>query len=262
LLALSVVTPSFGSGRFIAEMLESVAALRTPHEHLVMDGGSRDGTVEVLKGRDDSRLIWVSERDRGQTHAVNKGLERASGDLCAWLNADDAYNADVVDRAVALLAERPDIDLLYGGIQFTDESGRVRRTYVPAEPSFRRYLFCGDYIPTPTFVFRRSLLGETGLLDERWVDAADYDFYLRLMHGRRVHRFPEPLVRFRYHGGSKTGRDAMKAQDEALQIRLRWARHGRDTAVMRGFDALKRAVLPRISGWPEPYDALRSRGAE
>jgi glycosyltransferase involved in cell wall biosynthesis len=259
---LSVVTPSYGSGRFIAETLDSVAALRTPHEHLVMDGGSQDDTVALLRRRDDPGLSWVSEPDRGQTHAVNKGLERATGDLCAWLNADDAYNPEVVDRAIALLAERPDIDLLYGGIQFTDEHLTVRRTYIPAEPSFHRYLFFGDYIPTPTFIFRRSLLEDTGLLDERWVDAADYDFYLRLMHGRRVHRFPEPLVRFRYHSGSKTARDAMKAQGEAMQIRLLWARNGRDRAIMRGFDSLKRAVLPRISGWPEPYGALRSRGAE
>jgi glycosyltransferase involved in cell wall biosynthesis len=261
-MRLSIVTPSFGSARFIGETLDSVAALNSPHEHLVIDGGSTDGTVELLKARSDPWLVWVSETDRGQTHAVNKGLERASGDLCAWLNADDAYNPEVVDRAIELLAERPDIDLLYGGIQFTDETGRVRRTYVPAEPSFRRYLFLGDYISTPTFIFRRSLLAETGLLDERWVDAADYDFYLRLMHRRRVHRFPEPLVRFRHHPDSKTARDAMKAQDEAMQIRLLWARNGRDRAAMLGFDALKRAVLPRISGWPEPYDAVRSRGAE
>jgi glycosyltransferase involved in cell wall biosynthesis len=255
---LSVVTPSFRSAPFIGETLDSVAALRTPHEHVVIDGGSQDGTVELLRARDDGDLVWVSERDRGQTHAVNKGLERATGDVCAWLNADDAYNAEAVDRAVALLASRPDIDLLYGGIQFTDEHLQVRRTYVPAEPSFHRYLFFGDYIPTPTFIFRRSLLASSGLLDERWVDAADYDFYLRLMHGRRVHRFPEPLVRFRFHPGSKTARDAMKAQDEAMAIRLRWARNGRDRAIMRGFDSAKRAILPRISGWPEPYGALRS----
>lgn len=257
-MLLSVVTPAFDAGAFIASTLDSVAALRTPHEHLVIDGGSQDGTVELLRGRDDPRLTWVSEPDRGQTHAVNKGLERATGDLCAWLNADDAYNPEAVDRAVALLAEHPEIDLLYGGIQFTDEHLEVRRTYVPAGPSFRRYLFLGDYIPTPTFIFRRSLLAGSGLLDERWVDAADYDFYLRLMHDRRVARFPEPLVRFRFHPGSKTARDAMKAQDEAMQIRLRWARNASDRAVMRGFDALKRAVLPRISGWPEPYGRLRS----
>ena len=257
-MKLSVVTPSYGSAPFIEETLDSVAALRTPHEHLVIDGGSEDGTIEVLSARDDPALAWVSEPDRGQTHAVNKGLERATGDVCAWLNADDAFNAEAVDRAVGILAARPEIDILYGGIQFTDTDLQVKRTYIPAGPSFHRYLFLGDYIPTPTFIFRRSLLAETGLLDERWVDAADYDFYLRLMHRRAVHRFEEPLVRFRFHLASKTGRDAMVAQEEAMQIRLLWARNGRDRAVMQGFDGLKRAVLPRISSWPEPYGRLRS----
>ena len=257
-MVLSVVTLAFNAAPYIDATLDSVAALRTPHEHIVIDGGSRDGTADLLASRDDAALTWVSEPDRGQTHAVNKGLERVTGDLCAWLNADDAYNPEAVDRAVDLLARRPDVDVLYGGIQFTDERLEVRRTYIPAEPSFGRYLFFGDYIPTPTFIFRRALLADAGLLDERWVDAADYDFYLRLMHRRRVHRFPEPLVRFRFHPGSKTARDALKAQDEAMQIRLLWARNARDRAIMRGFDSLKRAVLPRISGWPEPYDRLRS----
>jgi hypothetical protein len=90
------------------------------------------------------------------------------------------------------------------------------------------------------------------------VDAADYDFYLRLIRGRRVERFAEPLVRFRFHRASKTGRDAMVAQEEAMQIRLMWARNGLDRTVMRGFDSLKRAVLPRISSWPDPYGRLRS----
>lgn len=261
-MRLSVITPSFNSGRFIEETLDSVAGLRTPHEHIVIDGGSDDGTVDLLRRREDPCLAWISEPDRGQTEAVNKGLGRASGDLCAWLNADDTYNPAVVDRAVQFLASRRDVDVLYGGIQFTDEQLRVRRTYVPARPSFGRYLFLGDYIPTPTFIFRRALLAESGLLDERWVDAADYDFYLRLLHTRHVERFPEPLVRFRFHSGSKTGRDAMKAQGEAMEIRLRWARGARDRAVMKGFDAAKRAILPRISKWPAPYDAVRSRGAE
>lgn len=261
-MLLSVVTPVFNAASYIEETLDSVAALKTPHEHIVVDGGSQDATVDILRGRDDASLVWLSEPDRGQTHAVNKGLERACGELCGWLNGDDRYNPEAVDRAVALLDQQPETDLLYGGIQFTDAGGRVRRTYIPAPPSFARYLFFGDYIPTPTFIFRRSVLADTGLLDEHWVDAADYDFYLRLMHCRRVQRFPEPLVRFRYHAASKTARDAMRAQGEAMEIRLHWARGPRDRAIMRGFDAMKRAVLPRISGWPEPYGALRSRGAE
>jgi glycosyltransferase involved in cell wall biosynthesis len=259
---LSVVTPSFEAAAYIAETLRSVAALSTPHEHIVIDGGSTDATVDILRRGDRDGLDWVSEPDRGQTHAVNKGLARASGEVCGWLNGDDAYIPEAVDRALARMERDDGVDVVFGGIHFTDESGRTRRVYQPGAYSWTRYLFIGDYIPTPTFLFRRRLLAETGLLDERWVDAADYDFYLRLLHGRRVLRWPEPLVRFRYHPGSKTARDAMRAQREALAIRLQWARGARDRALMVGFDAAKRAILPRISGWPEPYGRVRSRGAE
>lgn len=261
-MLLSVVTPSFNSGEFISETLDSVAALRTPYEQWVIDGGSTDATIALLESREDPALHWVSEPDRGQTHAVNKGLERATGDVCGWLNADDTYIPEAVDRALDHMDSHPEVDVVFGGVHFTDGEARTRRVYVPGAYSWPRYLFLGDYIPTPTFLFRRSLLEETGLLHESWVDAADYDFYLRLLHGRRVERIPEPLVRFRYHEGSKTARDAMKAQGEAAQIRLQWARGHRDRLIMVGFDSAKKAILPRVSGWPEPYGKVRSRGAE
>ncbi len=261
-MLFSVVTPARNAGRYLPDALDSVAALRTPHEHVVIDGGSDDGTVELLRARSDPALTYVSEPDRGQTHAVNKGLARARGDVLGWLNADDAYLPDAVDRALDRFARDPALMSVFGGIRFADADGRVRRTYVPGPWSFGRYLFLGDYVPTPAILFRRAALERAGPLDERWEDAADYDLYLRMLHRARVERVPEPLVRFRYHPDSKTARDAMKAQGEALEIRLRWARGRRDRAVMLGFDALKRAVLPRVSAWPAPYGRLRSRGAE
>jgi glycosyltransferase involved in cell wall biosynthesis len=258
----SVVTPVRDGAEYLAEALDSVAALRTPHEHVVVDGGSTDGTADLLAARRDESLVWRSEPDRGQTHAVNKGLALARGDVIGWLNADDAYVPGAVDRALDVFAREPAVAVVFGGISFTDAAGRVRRTHVPGHWSFGRYLFLGDYVPTPSILFRRSALDRTGPLDERWEDAADYDLYLRMMHRARVERVAEPLVRFRYHGGSKTARDAMKAQREALEIRLRWARGRRDRAIMLGFDALKRAILPRISSWPEPYGRVRAWGAE
>jgi glycosyltransferase involved in cell wall biosynthesis len=249
----SVITPVYNQARYLPEALDSVARLRTPHEHIVVDGGSDDGTVAVLESRDDPSLRWISEPDRGQTHAVNKGLARAKGELVGWLNADDAYLPDAVDRAVDHLAQNPEVMAIFGGIHFTDEHGAVQRPHLPAPYSWRRYLFFGDYIPTPTIVFRRALLARAPQLDERYADAADYDFYLRLLHGVSVQRIPEGLVRFRYHPGSKTARDVWLQLDEALAIRLAWARGPRDRLIMRGFDAVKRAILPRISSWPQPY---------
>jgi glycosyltransferase involved in cell wall biosynthesis len=244
---LSIVTPIYNSARYLPHALASVSAIQTPHEHIVIDGGSEDGTVEILE---QSSAQWISEPDRGQTHAVNKGLERATGDLVAWLNGDDEYVPEAVDRAVAHLQANPGVAAVYGGMEVTDAGGAVHRTYIPAEWSWRRYLLLGDYIPTPTVIFRRALVDERGPLDERWHDAADYDFYLRLLHDVRVDRMPEPVVRFRYHEDSKTSSNVWLQQDEALAIRLSWSRGQIDRASMLAFDRAKRAILPRISPWP------------
>ena len=162
---------------------------------------------------------------------------------------------DGIDAAVAHLLAHGDCQAVFGGLDFTDADGTLRRAYRPAPWSFRRYLFVGDYVPTPTIVFRRVRARAIGPLDERWIDAADYDFYLRLLHGVRVDRLDRALVRFRYHEHSKSARDVWRQQDEALAIRLLWARNARDRAVMTGFDRLKRRVLPSLTRgrWPAPY---------
>jgi glycosyltransferase involved in cell wall biosynthesis len=252
---LSVITPVFNPGRYLVGTLDSVARLATDYEHIVVDGGSTDGTVQLLERRSDERLTWVSERDRGQTHAVNKGLARARGDLLVWINGDDEIVPDGIDAAAAHLDAHPACQAVYGGLDFTDADGTLRRAYRPAPWSFRRYLFIGDYVPTPTIVFRRARLQAVGPLDEKWVDAADYDFYLRVLHRVRVDRLECALVRFRYHEHSKSARDVWRQQDEALAIRLRWARNARDRTIMTGFDRLKRRTLPPLTRgrWPAPY---------
>jgi glycosyltransferase involved in cell wall biosynthesis len=252
-LALSVVTPVYNSSRYLAATLDSVARLTVPHEHIVIDGGSTDGTVELLEAREDPRLQWLSEPDRGQTHAVNKGFARARGELVGWLNGDDEYVSGAVDRAVARMLADHSIDAVYGPMEITDEDGLTRRTYQPWPFSWRLYLFIGDYVTTPTIIFRRRLLDQVGLLDEHFLDAADYDFHLRLLRDRRVERRREPLVRFRYHSESKTGSDYDRGQREALQIRRRWARGRRDRLLMEGYDRFKREVFPRISRWPRMH---------
>jgi GT2 family glycosyltransferase len=252
---LAVVTPVFNPGPYLERCLDSVAALGIEHEHVVVDGGSTDGSVELLRSRNDPALRWVSEPDRGQTHAVNKGLEMAGGDLLMWVNGDDEVVPEGVAAAVAYLQRNPGVQVVYGGLDFMDADGNVRREYRPAGWSWHRYLLLGDYVPTPTFVFRASRRRDVGPLDERWVDAADYDFYLRLTHGVRVERMPQAHVRFRWHASSKSATDVWKQQDEASAIRLQWSRGARDRAVMLGFDRLKRALLPVLTRgrWPEPF---------
>jgi hypothetical protein len=110
-------------------------------------------------------------------------------------------------------------------------------------------------VPTPTLIFRASRAAQVGELDERFVDAADYDFYLRLTHGVRVDRMPEAHVRFRWHATSKTATNVWTQLDEAQQIRLAWSRSWRDRSLMVAFDRAKRALLPTLTRgrWPEPF---------
>jgi glycosyltransferase involved in cell wall biosynthesis len=249
---LSVVTPAFNMARYLPQTLDSVAALATPHEHIVVDGASDDGTVELLRSRDDPNLKWTSEPDRGQTEAVNKGLERSRGELIGWLNGDDAYVPGAVDRAVAHLEHHPETMAICGAISYVDESGTVFRTLTPPRFSWRRYLYLGSFLPTPTVIFRRRLLARAPSLNEAYKDAADYDFSLRLLRGAPVDLIDEPLVNFRYHPSSKSTADVWTQLDEAQSIRLGWARNPIDRALMRSWEGAKRAILPRISSWPHP----------
>ena len=246
---LSVITPALDQVRYIKETLDSVAALPVEHEHIIVDGGSTDGTVELLRQRSDPSLTWSSEPDQGQTDAVNKGLRRARGEYVGWINADDAYAVEGVLRAVEYLDATPQAAAVYGFMEITDENGAVVRTYRPAPFNWTRYLWLGDYVPTTAIIFRRTLL-DRGFLDEHFHDAADYDFYLRLFHRRRVDRIETSIVRFRYHAGSKTARDPALGQREALQVRLRWARRRRDAALMKAIDGAKQRLFEVVPPWP------------
>jgi glycosyltransferase involved in cell wall biosynthesis len=265
-LLLSVVTPAYNMARFLPDTLDSVAALRTPHEHIVIDGASDDGTVELLEGREDPHLIWVSEPDSGQTEAVNKGLRRARGDLLAWVNADDAYIPEMVDRAIERLEREPEVGAVFGAVDYVDEHGEVFRTLVPPRFSWRRYLYLGAFVTTPTIIWRRELMEQAPSLNERYVDAADYDFFLRLLRGARVDRIDEPMLRFRYHATSKTTTDVWVQLNEAMEIRLGWAQNPLQRGIMRAWEGARRAILPRISSWPHPeprglVELLRRVGA-
>ncbi|HET9120688.1 MAG TPA: glycosyltransferase family 2 protein, partial [Solirubrobacterales bacterium] len=222
---LSVITPARNMASYLPYTLDSVAALGIPHEHVVVDGASDDGTVELLERRDDPDLRWISEPDSGQTEAVNKGLRLAKGDLLAWVNADDAYIPGAVDRALDHLLRDPEVGAIFGAVNYVDELGEVFRTLVPPRFSWRKYLYFGAFVTTPTIIWRRELLERAPSLDERYKDAADYDFFLRLLRGARVDRIDEPYLNFRYHPTSKTTTDVWVQLDEAREIRLRWARN-------------------------------------
>ena len=248
---LSVITPSFNLMRYLPETVASVAKLESPHEHLIVDAASTDGTVDFLQSIEDPDVRWVSEPDRGQAHAMNKGIAMSEGDLIGWLNADDTYVEDAVDRSVAYLDEHPEVDAVYGWMEIVDGDGGLVETYRCGGFDWRRFLYLGDYIPTPSIIFRKRLLNERiPGLDESYLDSSDYDFYLRLLKGRNVQLMREPLVRFRYYEGSKTELN-VRLRREAHDIRLKWARGPRDVAVMNLANRLQNLRNRVLKPWPE-----------
>jgi glycosyltransferase involved in cell wall biosynthesis len=200
---VTVVTPSFNQGRFIRETIESVLTQSYPRiEYLVMDGGSTDETVEILKSYGD-RLEWVSEPDRGQTDAINKGWRRARGTIVAYLNSDDTYLPGAVEKAVACLLAHADAGAVYGEGYHIDEDGRMLDRY-PTEAFDMARLAETCFICQPTVFLRRDVVERLGHLDASLRYCMDYDLWIRLAHVSRFVHLPEYLANTRLHADAKT----------------------------------------------------------
>jgi glycosyltransferase involved in cell wall biosynthesis len=199
-LKISVVTPCFNSAQTLRETILSVQnQTYQPVEHIVMDGGSKDGTLDIL--REFPHLIWTSEKDEGHYHAMNKGIERATGDVIVVLNADDCYRAGCFEKVAQAFAEHPDWDGLFGDVVFVDGQGSeiYRRREAIFDYSVLRYAF--DYICHHTLFVKGSVYQTLGAYRHKlFRNAADYDFILRMARdGRRIGHVRAFLVNYRYH---------------------------------------------------------------
>jgi glycosyltransferase involved in cell wall biosynthesis len=199
---VSVVTPSLNQVRFLEQAIESVAAQDYPHlEHIVVDGGSDDGTIDVL--RHHHHLRWLSERDRGQADALNKGFAIARGEIFGWLNADDMYLPDAVSTAVAAL-RTSGAGLVYGGIRVLQENGDVEFE-VEARPwDYETLLDARNFVPQPAAFFTRQAFESVGGLDLRYHYVLDYDLWLRMGARFPVQQIERVLACFRFQSESKS----------------------------------------------------------
>jgi GT2 family glycosyltransferase len=262
---ISVVTPSFNQARFVERTIASVLGQQGEFEleYLVVDGGSTDGTLDILR-RHEGRLSWISEPDRGQSDALNKGFRRTSGEVLAWLNSDDVYEPGALAAAAAALGPGG-ARWCFGDCKVIDEQDREIRSAVTAWKAFlsRRYSFpwllgSGNFISQPAVFFRRDLLEEVGGPDERYHLAMDYDLWLRFARVAEPAYLPRPLAGFRWHGESKSGGGYGRMAWEAFRVA---SRHGRGlerlallphlahvaslTATYRALDAVRRLRAPR-----------------
>jgi len=202
---VSIVTPSYNQKDFLEDTILSVLDQDYPAlEYFVIDGGSTDGSVEIINKYADRLAGWVSEPDQGQTDAINKGFTLGRGEIMAWLNSDDLYHPGAVRSAVEFLQNNPEIGLVYGDTDLIDSSGREIGKFNAQQTNYKRLMRGGVYIPQPAAFWRRELWVRSGPLDPSFYFAMDYDLWVRFAKLSPIQYFPELWASFRIHGDGKT----------------------------------------------------------
>ncbi len=201
---VSIVTPSFNQAQFLEKTISSVIGQDYPNiEYIVIDGGSTDGSQEIIKKYEDRITYWVSEKDNGQSDAINKGLKKCTGEIVAWINSDDLYVEGAVSRAVKFFEEHPDTDLIHGDIDFIDKDGQFLFNIKTRDFTLPELLET-NRIAQPTTFWKSKIFDDVGYLDEARHYIMDYDFWIRVAMKHRIRHIDTTIARFRLHNESKT----------------------------------------------------------
>jgi glycosyltransferase involved in cell wall biosynthesis len=235
---VSVLTPSFNQARWLDENLASVQAQTYPNiEHIVMDGGSTDGSVELLRSQAFANVRWWSEPDAGQSHALNKAFRASRGEIIGWINSDDAYfQPDAIADAVSFFSGHPNVDVVYGHAALVDSDGLcLQAMWTP--PYSRRLLRCINYVIQPAAFVRRSAIGAY-LADERYQYAMDRELWLRLAASHRFGRLDRILAIDRHHPARKSYLRPDLAREDGLRLSVEYG-VSRSTAHKAVVKALK-----------------------
>jgi glycosyltransferase involved in cell wall biosynthesis len=245
---VSVVTPSYNQAPFLEEAIRSVLLQDYPDlEYLVIDGGSTDGSVEIIRRYASWLAHWVSEPDRGQSDAVNKGWTRATGDVLAYLNSDDLYPPGAIRAAMRHLRDHPEIGVVYGSYTVIDERGAVLEPL--RRPSAWSPTMPMRGLPAHAMFFRREVLMRVGLLDVGLHFAMDADLCARAaLAGVRFERVPGgSLIRVRHWPGAKS----FSWSEEALaEVWGNWERLARSPAAPPGIRDRLPAIKAKACLWP------------
>lgn len=219
---VSIVTPSFNQAPFLEATIQSVLSQDYPNlEYIIIDGGSTDGSVEIIRKYQDRLAYWVSEPDKGQTDAINKGFNLATGDILAWLNSDDTYEPGAVSKAVAALDAHMDAGMVYGDANFINAEGRVIGRFPAAQTDHRRLRQGYVHIPQQAAFFRAEYWHQVAPLDSSFFFAMDYDLWVRLSALAPLVYLPDVWANFRMHGDAKSIAADDRCWPEMLKVHRR-----------------------------------------
>ncbi len=216
-LKISIITPSLNQGEYIEQTIKSVFNQDYKNfEHIIIDGGSEDQTIEILKKY--RHLKWVSEKDKGQSNAINKGLSLATGDIFAWINSDDYYEENIFSLIAEYFRNNPECDFLYGDITYVNKSNNILFKLLGDNLSYNSLLINPDLIRQPSFFWRREAFLQFGGVDESLNLVMDYDIILKFTKSKRVGYLNKNLSYYRTYNDTKTLRFRKKQAIEIYQV--------------------------------------------
>jgi glycosyltransferase involved in cell wall biosynthesis len=229
IIKVSVITPTYNQAHFIVRTIESVLSQGYPNvEYIVMDGKSTDGTKEILETYDD-RIIWFSEADSGQSDAINKGLRIATGEIVCFLNSDDTFEPDAIEKVVSYFQQNPNCQWLYGKCKIIDANDNEIRKPITIYKNLlmRNYsykkLLMENFISQPATFWRMGLHNEFGYLNEEEHYVMDYEFWCRIGASHRAGYVNSYLANFRMYEQSKSGSLANPQFDDELRVAKKYA---------------------------------------
>lgn len=220
---VSIVTPSYNQASYLEQTIQSVLDQDYADiEFLVIDGGSTDGSVDIIKKYASRLAYWVSEKDSGQADAINKGMARSKGEIVAWLNSDDYYQPGTVSAAVRTFEQNPAVDLIYADMLAVDERGQTFNTLRYRQLTLED-LLCFQIIGQPAVFMRRAAFEQAGGLDLSYHFLLDHHLWIRIAAQGRILHIPQTWAAARYHAEAKNRAKASEFGREAFRI-LDWAR--------------------------------------
>ena len=244
---VSIITPSYNQAAYLEQTLLSVLNQdHAPIEYIVVDGASKDASVEIIKKYSDRLAYWVSEKDGGQAEAINKGFARATGEIIAWLNSDDYYLPGAVSAAVKMFEANPEMVLVYGNMLAVDEHGKTFNTLTYKQLTLED-LLCFQIIGQPAVFMRRSALQKTDGLDSTFHFLLDHFLWIQLaQHGKILHA-DQTWAAARYHAEAKNRAKAAEFGREAFRILEAVAQDKNLAPVLSKVERRSRASAHRVN---------------
>lgn len=241
---ISIIIPSYNQSEFIEETFLSVLDQNYPNlEMIVIDGGSTDNTIDIILKYKDNFKFWVSEKDNGQSHAINKGFNKSTGDIVTWLCSDDTYLPNCLKTVAEYFNKNQDVDFLYGNVISIDENSRELNKIRNLPFTKLGFLNSIGSIPQPASFYRKKVLTKSNLLNEEMNFFMDYDLFSRMIiSGAKFKSISNLLATYRYHHQSKT-----------INSRSNLKQHNADRTKLLKFYSNKMGVNYNIVMFTKPF---------